>query len=350
MKFHADECMVKVIGRTLMREGTRYFNYPCSAVEFIFVGARIEATFWSDSYSLEEKYRAWVAVFVNDEIEPSKRFSFHNDEETIVLYEGEQVQETKIRLVKLSEAACGKVGIKCFTIDSDITPHPTQGKANKLEFIGDSITCGYGIEGRWNVDVFNTSQENPWKAYAATTARALDADYHLVAWSGIGIISSWTDQEEPLEGWLMPELYPFIDKSTDMTLGNTELELWDFKRFKPDCIIINLGTNDSSYTRNIPGRVKTFGTKYYDFINQVRKHNPQAQILCTIGTMGQDLYVEIEKQVKFLVQNGEDKIHTMLFDLQSEEDGIGADWHPSMITHKKMAIKLEEKLREIMNW
>ena len=31
---------------------------------------------------------------------------------------------------------------------------------------------------------------------------------------------------------------------------------------------------------------------------------------------------------------------------QKEEDGIGTDWHPSPVTHKKMAQALSELLRQ----
>jgi hypothetical protein len=182
------------------------------------------------------------------------------------------------------------------------------------------------------------------------TARTFDADYHLISWSGIGIISNWTDQEVPLDGWLMPKLYPYSDKATDLGLGNDAPEIWDNSNFVPDCIIINLGTNDSSYTKRISKRVETFGRHYYDFVKKVRTSNPTAKILCALGTMGQDLCEEIEHQVEGLVLEGDDKIYFMAFELQSERDGLGSDWHPSMITHEKMAMRLEAKLREIMNW
>ena len=200
------------------------------------------------------------------------------------------------------------------------------------------------------IDAFNTAQENPWETYAARTARALDADYHLISWSGIGIISNWTDQEVPLEDLLMPKLYPYSDKATDLALDNDTPEVWDNSNFVPNCIIINLGTNDSGYTKRIPERVETFGKNYYDFIKQVRTSNPTATILCALGTMGQDLCKEIEHQVEGLVLEGDDNIYFMAFELQSERDGIGSDWHPSLITHEKMAVRLEAKLREIMNW
>jgi lysophospholipase L1-like esterase len=350
MRFIADESHVNVIGRTLFYDEIRYLNYSCAAVEFTFTGSKAEAVLWTDSPLLDPIYKAWIAVFVNDEKEPSRRFALEETEATYLLYEGSEVKPTKIRLVKYSEAAFGKVGIKAIIIDSDVPPVPTQKKARKLEFIGDSITCGYGNEGMFGIDMFSTSQENPWEAYAALSSRALEADYQLISWSGIGIISCYTEQDVPNNDWLMPGLYPYSDKATDLALNSKELEPWDYSRFVPDCIIINLGTNDSSYTKHIPDRVESFGKEYYKFIQYVRACNPDSKILCTLGAMGQDLCEEIERQVKLLTSEGDRKIYYMAFDVQKEQDGIATDWHPNIITHRKMADKLEGKVREIMGW
>jgi hypothetical protein len=81
--------------------------------------------------------------------------------------------------------------------------------------------------------------------------KKLRAEYQMVCWSGIGIISNYTEQDTPNEEWLMPVLYPYTDKACDLAIGN-DPELWDFSRFVPDCIVINLGTNDNSYTKGIP--------------------------------------------------------------------------------------------------
>lgn len=201
-----------------------------------------------------------------------------------------------------------------------------------------------------NIDNFHTAQENPWDAYAALSARKLAADYSMVCWSGIGIISNWTDKEVPNEELLMPVLYPFTDRSTELAIGSEVSELWDNNRFIPDCIVINLGTNDNSYTKGIPERVAVFEAKYYDFIKMVRLKNPSSIILCTLGAMGQELCEAVHGQVRRLVTEGDKKLYSMSFDVQSVEDGIGTDWHPSKLTHKKMAVKLEAKIRELLNW
>lgn len=350
MIFTADEKNVMVYGRTLWYSNIRYLNYSCSAIEFTFTGTRAQARLWTDSHKYEDSQKAWMAVFINGEETPSKRFPLEQEEMIYMLYEGEEVKEITLRLVKYSEAAFGKVGVKEITTDGPLFPKLAPKKQRKLEFIGDSITCGYGNEGIWNVDSFSTTEENPWEAYAAVTARALGADYHLISWSGIGIISNWTDQEEPNNDWLMPNLYPYTDKAMDLALNMPELEIWDHSRFIPDCIIINLGTNDSSYTKDIPERVEDFGRAYYKFIKNVRKNNPQSKILCTLGAMGQNLCPEIKRQVELLQLEGEDQLYFMEFEVQDVKDGIGSDWHPSKTTHQKMAAKLVAGISRITGW
>ncbi len=350
MEFNAAERYVRVLGRTLFRDGIRYLGYSCSAIEFTFTGMKAEAVLWSNSPELEDIYKAWVAVYIDEEETPSKRFRLDREMDTYLLFESKEAKNTKIRLVKYSEAAFGKVGIMKLLIDSEQPPQPTAKRSRRLEFIGDSITCGYGNEGQWMVDSFHTAQENPWEAYAARTARKLEADYHLVCWSGIGIISNWTDKEEPNEELLMPVLYPFTDRSTELTIENEASELWDNNLFVPDCIVINLGTNDNSYTKEIPERVSAFEEKYYDFIKMVRQKNPTSIILCTLGAMGGELCESVHEQVRRLVTEGDHKLYAMSFDVQKEEDGIGADWHPSKLTHEKMAVKLEARIRELLNW
>ncbi len=350
MEFSAEEKYVRVLGRTLMQDGVRYVNYTCASIEFIFTGTKAEAVLWTDSPKLEAGHEAWVAVFINDEEIPSRRFQLVNTEDTYVLYEGSAVEQTKIRLVKYSEVQYGMAGIKKLIIDSSLPPVPTPEKERRIEFIGDSITCGYGDEGVFNQDIFQTGRENPWEAYAARTARALQADSHMISWSGIGILSSYTEADEPNDGWLMPGLYPYTDKAADLKLGNDHPELWDNRRYIPDCIVINLGTNDNSYTKELPERVEQFGLKYYDFVKQVRNDNPTSVILCTLGAMGQQLCPEIKRQVERLRAEGEDKLYYMPFEVQREEDGIGTDWHPNLVTHKKMAARLENEIRRIMGW
>lgn len=352
MKFTADESNVKVLGRSLMIGDIRYLSYSGSYVEFEFHGKYAKATLWSNDNNEEDTLKASVAVYINDSPIPYKRFLVENGQAEYELYSSEKADIVKLRLVKMSEAAHGKLGIATIEIDGDIPPTPTKYLQRKIEFIGDSITCGYGNEGIYEVDHFCTKQENPMEAFAVLTAERLKADYHLVSWSGIGIISNWIEEtiDIPSDGWLMPMLYQYTDASLSDEL-KLDREVWDSNKFIPDVIVINLGTNDMSYTREQKDRNETFGKKYYSFLEYVRMHNKNAQIICTFGVLGYNLSPEIEKQVKqFSADYSDSKIHFMSYDLQIPEDGIGADCHPSKITHQKMANRLVGYIENLMNW
>lgn len=354
MEFSAEEKYVNVSGRTLFIDGVRYLNYSCSAIEFTFTGKKAEAVLWTDWHfdeNCKDMFIGFAAVFINGEM--TQRFRLEETEKTYTLYESDIEQTVTVKLVKISEAAFGKMGVKKLIIDSEKPPVPTEKKQRRIEFIGDSITCGYGIEGVWNTDTFNTTQENPLKAYAARTANYFNADFNLISWSGIGVISRWVDEtvNEPLNDWLMPMLYKHTDAGFSNDIKQNPFEPWDFKRFVPDVIVINLGTNDASYTRKIPEREAEFGAEYKNLLEFVRENNPKAHIFCAMGIMGQDLCGEIEKQVNdFSKLHNDDKIHFFKFDVQLESDGIGADWHPSETTQKKAAKKLISEIENVMNW
>ncbi|MDP4091501.1 MAG: GDSL-type esterase/lipase family protein, partial [Bacillota bacterium] len=341
-----------ILGRTKVIEGIRYINYSCSGIEFEFTGTSASVVLVSDRSKWDEIFKAWAAVFIDDEAVSSRRFPLGKDEAIYKLFESSTPRRVKVRLMKMSEAAFAKAGIKEIIIEDGREVIPTSPKKRRIEFIGDSITCGYGIEGTWNKDVFNTAQENPWEAYAAKTASYFDADFNLVSWSGIGVISAWTDQDEPnTREWLMPDLYKYKDGGMDRAMGKTEYEVWDNHKFEPHLIVINLGTNDSSYTKGISERVDYFTESYYKLLQQVRGCNPDAEIICTLGAMGHDLCPAVERSVqRFKESTADKKIHIMFFDVQSESDGIGSDWHPSLNTQEKMSKRLIDKVKEVMGW
>ena len=66
-----------------------------------------------------------------------------------------------------------------FIIDGRaLSPFP--GKERRIEFIGDSITCGYGTGAEKGNEMFKPSTEDSSDAYAAVAADLLGADYITV--------------------------------------------------------------------------------------------------------------------------------------------------------------------------
>jgi len=351
MNFKANKDNVKILGRTKSIDDIRYINYSCSGIEFEFIGTSVSVVLCTDNSKWEDIFKAWIAVFIDDECVPSKRIPINSDEDICKIYESDTSRKVKIKLVKMSEAAFTKVGIKEIIIEGEEGIIPTKNKERRIEFIGDSITCGYGIEGIFEKDIFNTTQENPWEAYAAKTARYFNADFNCVSWSGIGVVSSWTEEDIPNTEWLMPMLYKYTDAAMDNDLKKTEFEIWNNNNFPPHLIVINLGTNDASYTKDIKERIDEFENGYYKLLEQVRNCNPSAEIICTLGAMGHELCPAVEAAViKFKTITSDVKIHIQFFDVQLESDGIGSDWHPSLKTQDKMSKTLINKVKSVMGW
>jgi len=109
--------------------------------------------------------------------------------------------------------------------------------SRRIEFIGNSITCGYGIEADSAREKFTYDTENHYYTFAARTARALGAEYHVVARSGIGMYRNYGGPTEGTPDGCLPALY-------DRTLFYDADEKWDFSSFQPDVVCVNLGTND----------------------------------------------------------------------------------------------------------
>ncbi len=352
MRFTANETQTLITGRTLTVEDVRYLGYSGTSVSFTFVGKRASACLVSDAGSWPDDLQARVAVFVNGESDPSQRITLTQKEQTCVLWEAAEPQETTITLMKYSEATFGLCGIKWLETDSEALLPPPARKTRHMEIIGDSITCGYGVEAQAATEPFHTATENPTKSYSLLTAAALDAEPSLVSWSGNGIISKFVgeDAEVPLIGGLMPELYPYTDLSASQRLLGDDpaaWEKWDFARHAPDVILLNLGTNDASWCKDVPARHEDFRMAYEQFLRTVRASNPGIPVVCLLGTMDLRLLDDVEAAVKAME---DENVHFLPLPLQQAADGYGADWHPSLLTHQKTTDILVPYLRTLLSW
>jgi hypothetical protein len=129
-------------------------------------------------------------------------------------------------------------------------------------------------------------------------------------------------------------------------------EKWDFSRYQPDVVCINLGTNDLS-TNNYD--VKLLKQGYQTLLKMVRQHNPQAKIVFLCGSMLLDKELEIAKKILDEVaaeanKAGDKQVYRFDFTYQNGSLGYGNDYHPSIWQHEKMAAELTAYLRSLMQW
>lgn len=332
----------KLTGRTLTKNGVTWLVQSGSAVECTVTAAEASVTLAGDSaVSSDEKHRPRYGVYVNGEL--LKDVLMSEKEQTVQLFSGTQQRTVNVKIMHLSEANNGAVGVKQFDVLSSAAEpvRPAARKNLSIEFIGDSITCAYGVEAESQYVGFETGTENFSKSYAYLTAQLLDADYSAVSYSGYGIVSGYTGSGTKNATSLLPPAYENVGHQA------VYAEPWDFASHQNDVVVINLGTNDDSYAKSdLDTRGREFQEGYEEFLKTVRQCNPDAVILCTLGIMGcEELYPYIEAAVEKV---GDPKTFCYQSPTQKQSDGYGADWHPSPVTHQLNAYILADKICEAL--
>lgn len=227
--------------------------------------------------------------------------------------------------------------------------------SRKIEFIGNSITCGYGNEGLKKEEHFDYATENHYYSYASITARNLDAQHWVVARSGIGAYRNYNGPKTGNPESNMLAQYEHIGYAWKPELRKEATflsEKWDFNRYQPDVVCINLGTNDLS-TSNYD--VKLLKQNYHKLLKTVRQHNPNAKIVFLTGTMLYNKEMELQRQILNEVaaeakKAGDKEIYRFDMAPISGDEWYGNDWHPNVYMDEKMASELTAYLRSLMNW
>ena len=327
----------KLQSRTVIKDDILWLVQSGSAAEFTVSGRSASLTIAGSSGINNEDPR--YAVYVDDKLVCDE--IMNKQEETVSLWNDED-KTAAVKVILLSEAMYGGIGIRSLDVDSDSAQPvaPTDKKSMTIEFIGDSITCGYGVEGKRS-DPFSTSTENFTKSYAYLTAKALDADYTTCCYSGYGIVSGYSADGTKNDKKLLPNCYGissiYKDYATD----------WDFSE-ECDVVVINLGTNDMNYVAADPeSHGSEFVNGYKSFLKKVREKNPKAPIICTMGTMGgDDIYKLIERAI---AESGDDNIISYFAPTQSVLDDMGPDGHPSKKTQQYIADIMAEKINKALS-
>jgi len=250
-----------------------------------------------------------------------------------------------LELFKRTEWAMGKTWFYGFEIDKNgsVLPASSTNK-HKMEFFGNSISCGYAVEDSTGQDRGTAPYENGYISYAALTARHFNAEFHNTSKSGIGITVSWF----PL---IMPEMYDRLD-ATDAT------SKWDFSKYTPDIVVINLFQNDSWIMQqpNNPQFKARFGDKaptaefiinaYGNFVKSIRSKYPKATIICILGSMdatrtGSPWPGYITKAVASL---NDKRIYTHFIPYKN------TNGHPNAKEQQAMADDLEGFITQTVGW
>lgn len=243
-----------------------------------------------------------------------------------------------IRLEKLSESQTGGTRFIGFYPSEGGKPLPAPAESRlEIEYIGDSHSVGYGdlstsrdCTGEQVHDLTDSQQ-----AFGPLLARRLGADYRVIAYSGRGIVRNYNGGA----GQSLPTLYPWMKPDDGADLER------DPGRWRPQLIVINLGTNDFS-TPVHPGEAwpndtalrADYRDKYAAFARMLMAKQPQAHMVL----MGGDaFYGEVQKIAAELDAQRPGRvltIHAPAMELTA------CHYHPSLKDQKMMADGLQSLL------
>ena len=179
----------------------------------------------------------------------------------VVVARGLKGDSHNVKFIRDSEARGGlEFTVVNIQLDEGATLLAKDADKNVIEFLGDSLTSGYGnlITGAANAS--DLKNQSATKAYPYLLANKLDMDYRIVSMSGIALGLR--------EGYpTFPEFYSLesyhIDKEKKYASSNPA---------DVDVVVVNLGTNDASdglYNEKDPQSVENYGKRYADLITNI---------------------------------------------------------------------------------
>ena len=256
-------------------------------------------------------------------------------------------KEHTLEIYKTTEAQSGGV---LFAGTTAKLTSITSKKKKKIEFIGDSITCGAASDPS---DVPCDKGEyfdhhNGYYAYGPVLSREIGVDYLMSSVSGIGMYRNWNDENKD-EG-IMPDVYGNLYLTKDNSKPKYEFA------FQPDIISIALGTNDFSggdgKKERLPFNAEKYVSNYINFIKMLYKHNPNVQIVITNSPMvGGDRGVIFEdclKKVKAAFDGDKTHKSIQIFKFKPMTPN-GCSGHPDVADHKVLADEYAPFLKKLLN-
>lgn len=272
-------------------------------------------------------------VVIDHDFDNMQEVVLNNRDRTLEVAADLPYGQHTIRLVKINEYSSNgmqqSIAIKSVTLTGQLGGKPAE-KALKLEFYGDSYTCGYGNLGRpsgpFGMD------ENAYKTYAAYCAQLLNADFSACAQSGYGLCYDYSGSSSGI-----------LESIWDKGLRSNTNTVWDFSGDAPDVVVINIGTNDVNCGKTITkAEIQQNATTLLD---NIRSKYPDCKIVWICGLSGSgnnNTRAPFAQAIQEL--NYSDL--TLVENLPCGKSG--RDGHPLVSEHKAAGEKLAEIIQDLL--
>lgn len=231
-------------------------------------------------------------------------------------------------------------------------------RTRQMEFIGDSWTAGYGdlsATRDCNTNGGVTRNTDADVSFGALTAKALNADYQINAWSGLGLVRNYNGQNPGYD------FRTYYDSDLQAVYNS---QTWQVPgTWRPQVIVIGLGINDFSTALNSGERWTTidqlaaaYRTAYLAFIDKLRtRYGAGAFIVLTYPDLSYQTTAfadSVQQIVKTRNDAGDARVSALYYDNTALGlDLLGCDWHPSQHDHQILANAIAQHLATLpLTW
>lgn len=256
----ANDPRIGLMGRTEFADGKVRMGFPGITVRFTFRGPApvIKLTASNANCYFNLACNGWDPVVVR----------LKEGANEISLPPGSVAPEEgwTVELVRRTESWMGTASFGGLVLPAgcELRPAPSWPR-HKLLVIGDSLTCGEDNECFPPENDRTPRTTNITRSYGMLLAKWLDAQVHIVAYGGRGLVRNWDGRRD------VNTVPVFFERS----LPDDPATKWDHNSYQPDVVIINDGTDHDKDI--LPEAELT--EAYAAFVARVRAVHPQAWIL-----------------------------------------------------------------------
>jgi lysophospholipase L1-like esterase len=306
-----------------------------TAPVFMYSGCMIRTGFTGTAVSVklqDDSLKNWFTVKLDDSI---IIFRSNNNNGLYTLAQHLTNKKHTLEISRRTEWHAGNTIFRGLEIDKRAKLFSLPKFRHTIEFIGNSLTCGYGNEGKSKQEHFSYETENNYETYGAMTARALNAAYVAVCRSGIGMYQSYGGEKD----FVQQKLYD------EIVVGSKAV--WDYKNNQPGVVLIELGANDFAKPLDSAAFVNT----YIEFVKKIRGQYPTAKIICAAGpTSPGDSSKKFQTHIKAITDHFASTDKQVYYFYFGKLDSNGSDWHPNIEEHRQMAAVLIPFVQKITGW
>lgn len=325
---------LRYVGRWEKKPASARCSWPAATVVLVTDASTVNAKFEEAGY-----FNRWQ---VEIDGTPTSVIKLLPAQKVYPVATGLRPGKHTIRLVKRTEAFSGPSDFRGFELNSGARIFPAPKLKRRIEIIGDSISAGFGIEGKEANEKYSYETANAYLTYGQVAGRALNAGATDIAWSGKKM---WPDNT-------IPSIYHLVIPTEPKSVWTPT------KGQDNDVIVINLATND--FGQKVPEEAG-WTNAYIAFVKQVRSENPRAMIYLASGPMMSDNFPPNAKALTTLntylakisrtFGPQDRKIKVLEFETQNgQRDGIGSAWHPNVKTNQNMANRLVAAIKRDLKW